>query len=68
MTSIPAAAEQLAPILTLCDNVLKTLGQRPGRLYDGKHDDVTPLSPVMKLIKETPILSVLGGKSIGTSE
>ena len=50
MTSIPVSGEQLLPVLTLCDNVLKTLGQRPGRLYDGKHDDVTPLTPIKGLL------------------
>jgi hypothetical protein len=61
MASIPVTNEQLVPILTLCDNVLRTLGQRrPGRLYDGTHDDVTPLTPITKLLKETNILGVVG--------
>lgn len=63
MASIPVSGDQLGPILTLCENVLRTLGQRPGRLYDGKHDDVTPLTPITKLLKETPLLKVLGGGS-----
>jgi hypothetical protein len=50
--------EQLVPILTLCDNVLTTLGQRPGRLYEGKHEDLTPLTPLSKFLKESRLLSL----------
>ncbi|MGH9385513.1 MAG: hypothetical protein ACRD2N_14625 [Vicinamibacterales bacterium] len=50
MANIPATSEQLSPLLTLCDNVLRTLAQRPGRLYEGKHEDITPLAPVAKIL------------------
>src|SRR5205807_9573247 len=53
MTGIPAAGDQLLPILTLCNNVLETLALRPGRLYEGKHDDITPLSPLAGLLGGT---------------
>jgi hypothetical protein len=35
-----------SPITTLCNNVLQALAQRPGRIYEGRHEDITPLSPV----------------------
>lgn len=52
MAGIQASEGQAIPLLTLCDNVLRTLGQRPGRLYEGKHDDITPLSPLSRLVGE----------------
>lgn len=38
------------PLLALCEMVLRTLAQRPGRIYEGRHDDITPLAPVAKAI------------------
>lgn len=35
----------------LCDRVLGTVGSPPGRIYDGKHEDITPLRPVTEAIK-----------------
>ncbi len=40
----------LTPIVSLCENVLRTLSQRPGLIYEGRHDDITPLSPLTKTI------------------
>ena len=59
MGGIPAGSDQAVPILTLSDNVLRTLGERPGRLYDGVHEDLTPLSPLIKLLKETRVVDAL---------
>lgn len=39
------------PLVTLCENVLRTLSQRPGRIYEGRHDDITVLSPVTDVAK-----------------
>ena len=52
MANLPLTTEQIAPLLRLCENVLATLAQRPGRLYEGKHDDITPLTPVLKTATE----------------
>jgi hypothetical protein len=60
MGSIVGSGEQGTPVITLAESVLRTLAQRPGRLYDGKHDDLTPLTPVAKLLKETKIAKALG--------
>jgi chaperonin cofactor prefoldin len=35
-----------SPLLALCHSVLSALNRRPGRIYEGKVEDVTPLSPV----------------------
>jgi hypothetical protein len=32
-----------SPITTLCINVLKAIAERPGRIYEGKHQDINPL-------------------------
>lgn len=39
------------PLVTLCENVLKTLSQRPGRIYEGRHDDITAITPVAEATK-----------------
>lgn len=52
MAAIDAPAESVAPLLTLCENVLRSLAERPGRIYEGKHEDITPLAPVTKALAE----------------
>lgn len=34
----------------LCENVLNTIGQSPGRLYDKKHKDFTPLNTLLEAL------------------
>ena len=34
----------------LCENVLNTIGQSPGRLYDKKHKDFTPLNALLEAL------------------
>ncbi len=41
------------PLVTLCENVLRTLAQRPGRIYEGRQEDITPLSPLTKIIDKS---------------
>lgn len=53
MASIQAPDTATKPLLALCENVLTTLAQRPGRIYEGQHEDITPLAPVSKAIGET---------------
>lgn len=36
-----------APLVTLCENILNAIAQRPGRIYEGQHQDVTPLTPMV---------------------
>ncbi len=47
----------LPPLITLCENVLRTLAQRPGRIYEGRQEDITPLSPISRLIEKTTPVS-----------
>ncbi len=41
------------PLVTLCENVLSSLAERPGRIYDGKTDVVTPLTPILTSLKDS---------------
>jgi hypothetical protein len=46
------------PLYALCSGVLAVLYQRPGRIYEGQHQDVTPLTPVINVaqsIRGAPI-------------
>jgi hypothetical protein len=52
MAAIAGAEPSALPILKLCENVLLTLAQRPGRIYEGQHEDITPLAPVIKAVGE----------------
>ena len=54
MTSIPGgiSGQVPAPINNLCDNVLTTLSRRPGLIYEGKHQDVTPLTPAFDMAEK----------------
>jgi hypothetical protein len=49
----PSAGSTVSPLVTLCENALQALAERPGRIYDGKTDFITPLSPLSNLIKTT---------------
>lgn len=54
MTSVAGGDQGSAgPLVTLCDNVLRTLGQRPGRIYEGKHEDITALTPVATAVRDS---------------
>lgn len=52
MAGLPQTNAELVPLIRLCEGVLATLAQRPGRLYEGKHDDITPLTPASKAAAE----------------
>jgi len=51
------------PLVTLCENVLRALAQRPGRIYEGRQDDITPLPPVAKVIGDVTQTITNGKKS-----
>jgi len=40
------------PITTLCVNVLKAIAERPGRIYEGKYQDITLPTEVVEVIKQ----------------
>ena len=48
--NIPAAGgNETPPLVILWENVLRALAQRPGRIYEGRHEDITPLTAVRGL-------------------
>lgn len=54
MLSIPTGGENtVSPLVTLCENVLQSLAERPGRIYEGKTEIVTPLTPVLVAMKDS---------------
>lgn len=48
----PANGSSVSPLVTLCENVLGALAERPGRIYDGRSDVVTPITPAVAAVKE----------------
>lgn len=40
------------PITTLCVNVLKAIAERPGRIYEGKQQDITLQTEVLKVAEQ----------------
>jgi len=51
MSSIELPAGVQSPIISLYESVLRVLSLRPGRIYEGKHDDITPLAPLTKALE-----------------
>lgn len=49
----PSEGNPVSPLVILCENVLRALAERPGRIYDGRNDVVTPLTPLATVIKDT---------------
>ncbi len=54
MQGIPAEEDgkNPSPLNTLCVNVLTAIAERPGRIYDGKLADVTPLNESVKMAND----------------
>jgi chemotaxis protein histidine kinase CheA len=52
MAAIKGLDGTASPLVTLCENVLGTLAERPGRIYEGKHEDITPLAPISKAVAD----------------
>jgi hypothetical protein len=53
MAGISASADNGSPpLVILCENVLLALAQRPGRIYEGRHEDITPFSPVRAALRD----------------
>lgn len=54
MASIPnPPGNATPPIVSFCENVLQALTRRPGQIYEGPHDDMTPLGSVAKAVSDT---------------
>jgi hypothetical protein len=53
MKDIPIGeAKNPTPLTTLCGNVLTAIAERPGRIYDGKQKDITPLNEALTAAEE----------------
>jgi predicted nucleic acid-binding Zn-ribbon protein len=65
MLAIPAAGSNASPLVILCENVLSALAERPGRIYDGRNEVITPLTPLATAIKDT-VAGVVKPKTIPT--
>lgn len=48
----PSPGNDVSPLVILCENVLRAMAERPGRIYDGKTDVVTPLTPAVSALKD----------------
>lgn len=48
----PSPGNDVSPLVILCENVLRAVAERPGRIYDGKIDVVTPLTPTLSALKD----------------
>jgi hypothetical protein len=46
------SADRLHPLIRMCENVLNALAERPGRIYEGKQINISPISSLAEIIKE----------------
>jgi hypothetical protein len=51
MEKIASSGDLPAPLTTLCGNVLNALADPPGRIYDGKNNDITPATSVVESVE-----------------
>jgi hypothetical protein len=65
MSSIQVPAGVRSPIVGLYEHVLRVLSLRPGRIYEAKPEDITPLSPLTKAIEPLAAAVAPGGKGVG---
>jgi hypothetical protein len=56
MQAIKGKPDTDDPLLVLCNNVLRALAERPGRIYEGKSEHVTPLTPLANAISQVGAL------------
>ena len=53
MLAIPQSpGNDVSPLVILCENVLRAVAERPGRIYDGKPEVVTPITPALSGMKD----------------
>lgn len=58
MEAITASdATNPTPLTTLCTNILRAIAERPGRIYEGKQEDINLLTEVRGLIQKGTELS-----------
>jgi hypothetical protein len=65
MSSVaPGSAQLPSPLHSLCEYVLRTFALRPGRIYEGVQEDITPLAPVTRVLGPV-VAAVVGGDKNG---
>jgi predicted HNH restriction endonuclease len=58
MTEIAAGdAANPSPLIKLCTNILAAIAERPGRIYEGKHSDITILNETQRAAQEAKELA-----------
>jgi hypothetical protein len=45
--------EKLTPITILCTNILRAISERPGRIYEGKQQDINLMTEVQSLVEKS---------------
>lgn len=60
MKEITTDPEGKLPITILCANLLRVLDERPGRIYEARHQETTPLTMITEAVQ-----SILENKNIG---
>jgi len=49
---LPGDLQGPRPLTTLCTNVLRAIAERPGRIYEGKQQDINLVSEAMAAIEK----------------
>jgi len=53
MANVPGLSpNDSGPLVTLCTNVLNAMAERPGRIYEGRQESLTPLSQAVSSLKD----------------
>jgi chemotaxis protein histidine kinase CheA len=62
MAAISGGEPGALPLVKLCENVLLTLAERPGRIYESHQEDITPFAPVAKVLADAagPVTKAIG--------
>jgi hypothetical protein len=52
-----ASGDSQTPLTMLCACVLRAISERPGRIYDGKHQDITPANELQTALNQVQELA-----------
>jgi chemotaxis protein histidine kinase CheA len=67
MSTVGTRSDGGSPLVTLCENVLTTLGQRPGRIYESKPEDITPLTSLAATVKDAAVAAKEAAQVVTTA-
>lgn len=62
------ATETDTPLSVLCSNILESLSEAPGRIYDKKHRDFTPLNAVLESIDNKTVQKIADKFGVSSEE